>query len=137
MRDEYAQGRIEGHRALQIRKRLRAVAAAAPIPGAVDVFVKDLIACFDRPAETIGGEIRHCAREWGLDRVENGIGIVTCGGMRGRIETAGARVVKAHDLGARTIFFACECRRVDAPAELADERWIEAGETRDFFSDAR
>src|ERR1700719_1929277 len=108
MRDEYAQGRIEGHRALQIRKRLRTVAAAAPVPGAVDVFVKDLITCFDRPAETIAGEIRHCARERGLDRVENGIGIIARGGMRGRIETAGASVVNARDLGARTILFACE-----------------------------
>src|ERR1700731_4210679 len=131
MRDEYAQGRIEGHRALQIRKRLRSVAAAAPIPGAVDVFVKDLIACFDRPAETIAGEIRHCAREGGLDRVENGIGIIACGGVRRKIETAGVRVVNARDLGARPILFACECRHIDARAELADERWIEAGETRD------
>ncbi len=53
-----------------------------------------------------------------------------------RIEAAGARVVRARDLGARTILFACECRHVDAPAELADERRIEAGETRDLFSDA-
>ena len=55
MRDKHAQGRIEGHHALQIGQRLRA-ARVAPVPGAVDVFVEVLIACFDRPAKAIAGE---------------------------------------------------------------------------------
>jgi len=56
--------------------------------------------------------------------------------MRERIETADTRVVKACDLCARALPFARECRHVDPPAKLADQRRIEAGVTRDFFSDA-